>query len=194
MKKILSAVLLGGALSSGLYAQAESAALKNLQSEAKEFKHKKRYVINYDQASDQTNVFFHYATFKGVEEDSDDKFRTGLGAGFSFAGQTMPARIDEFALTFMAGPGWSFLIDRKAELKADGKNVTVGEGLRDPGVERGLLDKRRTGEVLLFKIGRADLETLAGAQRVELSLGGRNYTLKPEHQQIFKNIIALATP
>lgn len=193
MRKILLIALLA-ATGASVFAQTESESLKALQTEAKEFKHRKRYVIRYDEAADQTNVYFHYATFKGVEEDTDDKFRTGIGAGFSFTGRDFAGSTDRYALTFTAGPGWSFLIDRKVTLTADGKTLEFGEGERDASVERTLYDKRRTGEILLFRIGRRDLETLAGAQRVELSLGGRDYLLKEDHQQIFKNILALGTP
>jgi hypothetical protein len=63
MKKFVLTILLA-ALSFGAAAQTRETPLKNLQSAAKSFKNKKRYVINHDQTADQTNVFFHYAILK----------------------------------------------------------------------------------------------------------------------------------
>ena len=192
MKKFVLTILLA-ALSFGAAAQTRETPLKNLQSAAKSFKNKKRYVINHDQTADQTNVFFHYAILKGTEDDSDDKFRMGIGAGFSFPGQNFSGRAEDYALTFTAGQGWSFLSDRKVSVTADGKSFELEEGVRDSSVERSLYGKKRTGEILLFKIKREELETLANSQKVEMRLSGRNYLLKPEHQQVFKDILSLGS-
>ena len=193
MKKYVSIILLMTALALGAFAQTDNPSLKDLQSKAKKFKTKKRYVIRHDADVDQTNVFFHYSILKGTEEDTNDKFRTGIGAGFFFKGQTLPASTEKFSITFTAGQGWSFLSDRKMTVTADGKSYTLEEGTRDTSVERSLYGKKRTGEILLFGITRADLEALANAQKVEMRLSGKNYLLKPEHQQIFRNILTLGT-
>jgi hypothetical protein len=194
MTKYVLTILLTGAAFFGVSAQTETTSLKDLQAEAKRFKNKKRYVIKYDDATNQTNVFFHYAILKGIEEDTDDKFRTGIGAGFFFPGQDFSGRREEFGVTLTAGPGWSFLSDRRISITADGKTFELEEGTRDTSVERSLYDKKRTGEILIFKIKRSDLEELAAAQKVEMRLSGRNYVLKPEHQRIFSNILSLGTP
>jgi hypothetical protein len=191
MTKLVLTILLTAAFSFGVFAQTETSSVKDLQSAARKFKNKKRYVVKYDETAGQTNVFFHYAILKGTEEDTDDKFRTGIGAGFFFPGQAMPAAVEEFGITLTAGQGWSFLSDRRVSVTADGKSFELEEGVRDSSVERSLYDKKRTGEILIFKLKRADLETLASAARVEMRLSGKNYLLKPEHQQIFKNILSL---
>jgi hypothetical protein len=158
-------------------------SLVQMKSQVSNFKNARRFKIGYDKFSDLTDVFFTgFITKAGV-----------VGMEFSYNGDTLKGSITQFKLNFESSLYNRDNGDNTLDLIIDGAREHFSSGQRHTvQMGYGLLG----GEVttLSFDVDADFIKKLAEAKSVEFRLGGyAQDKLKAEHQQMMKDMLALAS-
>lgn len=174
--------------------------VKEIQSQAKTFRNGKRYAISYDKFEDRTLVSFSGFNMIGFGEsvamaiaNSSPNGRTAkasslaLGAGFVFQGDTLKQEpADYFIYFYYSGDDWKFLKSSKLIALVDGERIQFGDGDADRDVKYS-----GVSELVGFKASKEELQKLSQAKSVEMKIGNFVRVLKPEHLQMFGDILKL---
>ncbi len=169
-------------------------APQDLESKIKTFRNNKRFSVKYDKFKDRSFVDVGPFVVGGNMRYVVSGSQLYMTARFIYAGQTIKAPVENFALWFRAtGKDWEFLKARDLYAIADGERFDFGEGRYDGDVSA---SRRSVGvsETLGFIIPAAAFEKLGKAQNVELRIGDFEMKLKDEHKEAFRDLLSLSTP
>lgn len=157
-----------------------------LQQKAKALKSHKRISVSYDKFKDETWVTAGPFIISGTSRYMMTGSMIFLSTSFMFKGDTLRAPVETmyFTLSHM-GKEWQFLTSDEIYLLFDG--------------ERAVLKAHQRGEVkggvsedLNALIAPDVLEKVANAKSAELKAGTYVTKLKEEHQQAFRDLLALS--
>lgn len=165
-------------------AQSPGVTTEQLKERTKTFRNNKRFSVEYDRFKNLTHI--SVGPFR-----VEDGLVSGLSveAWFTFKGTTRPAETTTVYLTVSRyGSGWAFLDDRRLLAIIDGQRLDFGEGDRESSVRRG-----GVSEALYYDMPFERFEQVANAKSVEMRIASKEFTLKDEHREAFRDLISLAT-
>jgi hypothetical protein len=174
-----------------LTASAQDPALKE---QVKKFKNGKRYSVRYDKFDDRTVVAVGPFFLDHELMNPNNNFQMYIG--FSFAGGGKPEDVTGYHLLFISNGNrkWSFTDDSTLKAIIDGERLNLGEASHKADVGRRMFGELNLKESLYVSVPADVFGGLAKAKEVEMRLGRKEFTLKGEHLQAFKDLYSLASP
>lgn len=162
-----------------------------LKEKIKKFKNSKRYDVRYDKFDDQTLVRVGPFFLSADLLNPSNNFQ--MMAAFSYAGQSNGQPVEQYELVFISnGQDWSFLDDRDLKAIVDGERKSFGEAKRKGDIGRNWLGEVRVKEALFVTVPAEDFRKISEAKKVEMRLGRKEFKLKDEHLQAFRDLQSLA--
>lgn len=167
-------------------------APQDLESKIKTFRNHKRFAVKYDRFKDRTTVDVGPFVVGGDMRYFVSGKQLHMTARFLYAGPTIKAPVESFALWFRAtGKNWEFLKSRELYAIADGERFEIGEG-RYYGEVGGSRRGVGVSETLGFVVSASAFEKLGRAQHAELRIGDFEMKLKDEHKEAFRDLFSLS--
>ncbi len=156
----------------------------------KKFKNSRRFFVKYDKFKNETTITAGPFSLTGTMEYMMTDTMIFLYSGFRFEGENITTPVDAFYLGFSySGREWQFLKNTDVYALVDGERMHLGEADRDSDVHLGGVE-----EMLAIKLDQATFSKIAKAKSVELKVGEREFKLKEEHLQSFRDLISLSQP
>ena len=164
--------------------QYEEAGLKQ---QIKKFKNSRRFLVKYDKFKDRTVVRVGPFGLTGSMEYALTNTMIGILAGFGYEGAAIQKSVEAFSLGFTySGKEWEFLKDRDVYALVDGERMQLGKADRASDINLGSVE-----ELLSVSMDTATFNKIANAKVVEIKVGNREFKLKNEHLQAFRDLESL---
>lgn len=171
----------------------QSAPEATFKQRVAKFKNSKRFEMRYDKFDDRTLV--KVGPFYLWNELLKPENNFQMAAGFAFTGQKLAEQVDQFALIFVVnGDNWKFLEGRTLKMIADDERFDLGEADRTGKVGRSFFGDVRVKESLIVAVPAEVFAKMMTAKKVEMRLGQREFKLKDEHLQAFRDLMSLTKP
>ncbi len=183
MIKLLLSSLLISALALAVLAQRSNDAIaKQIGS----LKAERNITLTYDAGSDSTKIMATAESFDSKESSRAAIQAMNFGMAFFYAGKQLNSPADPINLTF-------WVLTKQPRFATENKWIVVlGKETLDLGQARYAAKPGISMEYLNFKISRADLIRIAGANHVRFKLGARDFTFTASHLALFENILAVS--
>ncbi len=154
------------------------------------FRNQKKFTQEYDKFRDVT--YWHVGSFSLSEGMSSalNGENVWMSAAFAYPGTALSTPVEKIGLIFTTSTKeWLFLNSRELFMIVDGERMSFGEGNRSSSIGHG-----GVFETLAFLIDSESFKKIGSAKKVEILVGPRQYKLKDEHLEAFRDLLSLTTP
>ena len=186
MNKILSITLFLLSLTTITLAQTKSN--DTISNQIKSFKAEKILVLNYDNASNVTQILAFGEDFGSEQNRANNLSKFSFGMKFVYVGKEITNAPQSFITTFWAeGKKSGFATAHNLTITVDGENLEVGEAryFKKSGDDR---------EFLNFNFPREILEKIVGGKNVQMNMGNATFKFTAEHLKLFTGLLAISNP
>ena len=153
-------------------------------------KHKSRIGFKYDKFKDQTTVRVGPYFMTGGMEYAMTNSQFEMIAAFSVPGQKLVKPVGSVTLAFESkSKEWKFLNERNLYALVNGERLNLGEAVRDSDVRRG-----GVSEFLSVSVPYETFIKIANGKTVEMKLGEKEFKLKDEHLEGFRDLASRMVP
>ena len=153
-------------------------------------KHKSRIGMMYDKFKDESTVIVGpYFLTSGMEYAlTNSQFQ--MMAAFTFTGQKLEKPVDHVTLAFLSSSKeWTFLQDQDLYVLVDGERLSLGKAERDSDIKLGGVK-----EYLGVSLPYDTFLKIANGKNVEMKLGPKEFKLKDEHLEGFRDLASRMVP
>jgi hypothetical protein len=152
----------------------------------RQFRNSRQFRVTDDRFTNNTRITAGQFRLSGVMEQALTNTFFSVTAGFDFPNSRVVPP-ENFHLAFYSeSRDWAFLEDATLLALIDGVSLNLGSAERQSDIER-----RGVQEFLGFRVPFETFNRIANAQSVEMRLGRREFRLRPEHLEAFRNLISL---
>jgi len=153
-------------------------------------KHKSRISSSYDKFKDQTIVRVGPYVLTGTMDYVMTSSQFFMMGAFTFEGQKLDNPVGNATIAFLSkSKDWKFLKDRSLYALADGERLDLGTAEHDSDVRLGGLS-----ESLAVSVPYDTFVKIANGTNVEMKLGTKEFKLKDEHLEGFRDLASRMVP
>jgi hypothetical protein len=172
---------------------AKTPTIESIRVAAKKLKNNRRFQVHYDKFKDISRVTVGPFNIGSTGAYILTNAATGLSAGFAFKGDSLTEPVRDYFITLeSSGNNSRFFNEQDFYAIVDGERLALGRGVRDSDIGRGVFNRGRVLENIIWIVPSDTFEQIANAKNLEFKVATFEATLKEEHMQAFRDLVTLS--